>query len=70
MDVTTENFERDVIQRLHELPVVVDVRPPGADRAAPSVPRSRAEVEKRSRQLELAKLSVGAAPVIAGRYGI
>jgi putative thioredoxin len=70
MDVTTETFEHEVIERSRDLPVVVDF---WAEWCAPCRmlgPAIEQEVEKRSGRLELRKLNVDAEPVIAGRYGI
>jgi thioredoxin len=70
IDVTTETFEREVIERSHELPVVVDFWAAWCAPCRMLGPAIEAEVEKRAGQIELAKLDVDAEPVIAGRYGI
>jgi thioredoxin len=70
IDVTTETFERDVIERSRELPVVVDFWAAWCAPCRMLGPAIEAEVEKRAGRVELAKLDVDAEPVIAGRYGI
>ena len=70
MDVTTQTFERDVIARSHEIPVVVDFWAAWCGPCRALGPAIEAEVGKRAGQIELAKLDVDAEPEIAGRYGI
>ncbi len=70
MDVTTETFERDVIERSHELPVVVDFWAAWCGPCRLLGPAIEAEVAKRADLIELAKLDVDAEPQIAARYGI
>jgi putative thioredoxin len=70
MDVTTENFERDVIERSHELPVVVDFWAEWCGPCRMLGPAIESEVGKRADRLELAKIDVDAEPVLAARYGI
>jgi thioredoxin len=70
MDVTSETFERDVIARSHELPVVVDFWAAWCGPCRALGPAIESEVAKREGRLELAKLNVDAEPEIAGRYGI
>jgi thioredoxin len=70
MDVTTENFDRDVIERSHELPVVVDFWAAWCAPCRALGPAIESEVAKRSDKLELVKVDVDSESEIAARYGI
>jgi len=67
VDVITETFERDVIERSYQLPVS---GPPGADPAAPSALRSKPRPQSVPADLPLAKIDVEAEPLLAARYGV
>ena len=70
MDVTTDTFQRDVIERSHDLPVLVDFWASWCGPCRSLGPIIQSEVGKRSDRIELAKLDVDAEPQIAARYGI
>ncbi len=70
MDVTTDTFERDVIERSREIPVVVDFWAEWCGPCRALGPAIESEVEKRTGKIELAKVNVDAEPEVANRYGI
>ena len=70
MDVTTETFDREVIERSHEIPVVVDFWAAWCGPCRALGPAIEAEAGKRAGRIELVKLDVDAEPAIAARYGI
>ena len=70
MDVTTETFERDVIERSRALPVVVDFWAAWCGPCRVLGPAIESEVAKRAGKIELAKIDVDAEQALAARYGI
>ena len=70
MDVTEATWERDVVERSRERPVVVDF---WADWCAPCrmlAPVLESAVAERADKVELAKVDIDANPALADRYGI
>jgi putative thioredoxin len=70
MDVTTETFERDVIERSREIPVVVDFWAAWCGPCRMLGPAIEAEVAKRDGRVELAKIDVDAEQSLAAAYGV
>jgi putative thioredoxin len=70
MDVTDSNFEIEVIQRSHELPVVVDFWAAWCPPCRMLGPVLEREAEARDGKLVLAEVDVDANVEVALRYGI
>ncbi len=70
MDVTDETFYTDVVERSHELPVVVDFWADWCEPCKALAPVLEREVATREGQVALAKLDVDANPNVAEHYGI
>jgi putative thioredoxin len=70
MDVTSHTFQREVIERSHDLPVVVDFWAAWCGPCRMLAPAIEAEVAKREGKVELAKVDVDAEQTLAAHYGI
>ena len=70
MDATTDTFGRDVLERSHEVPVVVDFWAAWCGPCRMLGPALEAEAQRRTGQLELVKVVVESEPVLAGQYGV
>ncbi len=70
MDVTAEDFERAVIQRSHELPVVVDFWAEWCEPCKSLTPVLEQEIAAKEGRIELAKIDVDANQELAQTYDV
>jgi len=70
MDVTEATFEEEVLQRSHEVPVVVDFWAAWCAPCRQLSPIIDAAAERRQGDVVLAKVDIDANPGLAQRYGI
>ena len=70
MDVTSESFEREVLERSHQLPVVVDFWAAWCGPCRMLGPLLEREAESRPDEFALVKVDVDANPELALRYQI
>ena len=70
MDVTSDTFRREVLERSHELPIVVDFWASWCAPCRMLGPAIEAAVGERSDRVELAKVDVDVESAVAGAYGI
>jgi thioredoxin len=70
MDATADTFDRDVLARSHELPVVVDFWAAWCGPCLMLGPVLEREAGQRAGEVELVKIDVDAEPELARRFGI
>lgn len=70
MDVTTDTFETEVVERSKTVPVVVDFWADWCEPCKVLTPVLEEEVASRGGDVELVKVDIDANPELAARYGV
>jgi putative thioredoxin len=70
MDTTADTFDRDVVERSKDIPVVVDFWAAWCGPCRMLGPVIESEAAKREGQIELVKVDVDSEQTLAAKYGI